>query len=65
MPDEIAIRKKFELDGENFYITVGKTFTHATVPYENRPDKMKLRETVDLLCEKISEALEELHGIKE
>jgi hypothetical protein len=53
---EICKRVKAEIDGENFYITVGADFVHATVPYENRPDNAKLRRIVDSICHSITKA---------
>lgn len=48
-------RVKAEIDGENFYITVGANFAHGTVPHENRPDNAKLRLIVDTICHKITQ----------
>jgi len=51
---EDAVRRKIVIDGENYYLTIGKDFAHATTPYENRPENAKLREIVDKICEEIT-----------
>jgi len=50
------------IEGENFYLTVGKRKVQATVPRENSEDNRKLRVTVDALCSKTSELLELLYS---
>jgi len=59
-PFEDAIRKCIKIDNENFYITVGKKFVTITIPHENRKEHEKLRQTVDSICDAITQALGEL-----
>jgi hypothetical protein len=61
MNGENGVRKRIVIDGKNFYLTVGTTFVDCTVPYENRPENLKLRQIVDSLCEQISEVMEKNH----
>ena len=58
---EDCIRKMIEIDGENFYIMIGKNFVDTTVPFENRPDRMKLRQMLDSICDCITEGLQEVN----
>ena len=54
-------RKRMEINGKNFYLVVGKDFIEATVPHENRPESLDLRNIVDTLCTEASELLRELN----
>lgn len=56
IPEDSCIRKTVVIDNENFYIIVGKDFAHATCPYENRSDMVKIRKIVDTVCQVITEA---------
>jgi len=53
-------RKKIVIDNENFYITITPNSVTATVPFENRPENLKLRQIIDSICETITTTLEEL-----
>jgi hypothetical protein len=55
MDGEICVRRKVVIDGENYYLTIGTDFAHATTPFENRPENEKLREVVDMVCAVITE----------
>lgn len=54
MKGDDAVRKKVIIDGENYYLTIGKNFAHGTTPYENRPENEKIRRIVDMVCEAIT-----------
>jgi hypothetical protein len=58
---ERCVRKRVELFGENYYITVGKVFVSPTVPYENSPQMSREREIIETICEVVSETLVELN----
>ena len=60
MTPEDCIRKRVEIEGENFYIITGKDFCQATVPRENSRDSEKLRTIVDKVCDTITESLTSL-----
>jgi hypothetical protein len=49
-------RVKTVIDGENFYLLIGMNFVDCTVPFENRPENVKLRTIVDTICRTITEA---------
>jgi len=53
---ETASAGKIIIDGENYYLVVGKNFVHATTPHENRPENEKLRRIVDAICHEVTEA---------
>jgi len=53
----VSLRRKIEIEGENFYVIIGKSFVDATVPRENSEDNRKLRTIVDKLCDCITEGL--------
>ena len=55
MSGEDAVRRKVVINGENFYLVIGKNFAHATTPYENRPENEKVRRIVDTICEEITQ----------
>lgn len=50
-------RYRVMIDDEHFYFAVGENFVHATVPYENRPDRAQLRKIVDQVCKEITKIL--------
>ena len=52
-------RHKIQINGENFYLVIGKTFVCCTVPDENKAKTLLLRKIVDELCENISGIMEE------
>lgn len=54
-----CIRRRVEIGGQNFYLMVGKRFVDCTVPHENRPESLELREIVETLCREITEIMEE------
>ena len=55
--EQTCVRRRVEIGGENFYVIVGKDFVQATIPHENRPDNMQLREVVEVLCGAITEMM--------
>ena len=57
-------RRRVEIFGENYYLTVGKTFVSPTVPRENDPVMSREREVVETICQHITELLEELNDVK-
>jgi hypothetical protein len=54
---EHCVRSRVVIDGENFYVTVGRNFVDATVPRENSNDRAKLRRIVKTLCDEITRRL--------
>lgn len=56
----IGKRKRVELWGQNFYLTVTRNSVDITVPYENRPEQLELRLTIDKLCKEITSLMEQL-----
>ena len=54
---ENCIRKRITINDENYYLVVGTDFVMATVPYENRPERMNERRVVETLCDEITTAL--------
>jgi len=50
-------RKRVKLWDQNWYLTVTKTSVDITVPFENRPEQLDLRLTVERLCSEISELM--------
>lgn len=56
-PVEDCERHRVVIDGENFYLTVGRTFVEATVPFENTNDREKLRRIVKELTNAITRAM--------
>lgn len=54
-----CIRRRVEINGENYYIILGNTFAHATTPFENRPERMNERMIVEAVVGAISAMLEE------
>lgn len=56
---EPCVRKRIVVGGENYYLIMGKNFVQATVPYENRPDRLQERAIVEAICEAITEMMEE------
>lgn len=60
--DARCIRKRVEINGENYYIIACDDYTiKATTPYENRPENMKERQVVDMVCDTVSSILKELY----
>jgi len=57
MDGEHCVRSRVVIDGENFYLVVGKNFVDATVPRENSNDRAKLRKIVKVLCDEITRSL--------
>ena len=55
--EERCIRKRISINGENYYLVVGTTFVLATLPFENRPERLKERQIVETLCSEITELL--------
>jgi len=47
-------RRQVTIDGEHFYLIIGRDFVHATEPHENRPENQKTRQLVDTICEIIT-----------
>jgi len=50
-------RRRVLIEGEHFYIVVGKNFVTATVPDENKYSSKKLRTVVTTLCKEITAAM--------
>jgi len=55
---EICVKKRVQIDNENFYVTVGKTFATCTVPRENDPMMTQTRRIAETICDTITELLE-------
>ena len=53
--EETCVRRKIVIDGENYYLIIGKDFVMATTPHENRPENEKMRKVVDMICHEITE----------
>lgn len=51
MKGEPCKRDRRVINGENFYFFTGETFVGATVPHENRKDRLDLRLTIDCVCD--------------
>jgi hypothetical protein len=64
MNPQTGLRKRIQIDNENFYITVTPTSVTATIPRKNRSENMKLRQIVDALTDTITETLEELADVQ-
>lgn len=56
--EQPCVRRRVEIAGENFYVIVGHDFVQATIPHENRPDNLQLREVVEVLCGAISDIMQ-------
>ena len=56
----IGVRKRVVINEENYYLTITPTSVDATVPYENRPDRLQERIVIDTICNVITETLESL-----
>lgn len=50
-------RYRVKIDGQNYYLTKGENFQMATVPFENRPEMLKERLSVDRICDAFTEAM--------
>jgi hypothetical protein len=48
-------RRRIEIGGENFYLVVGQNFVVCTVPHENRPENLQVRQIVETICETITD----------
>lgn len=57
LDEQPCTRRRVVIGNENFYLLVGADFVMATIPHENRPDNMPLREIVEKLCEVITEMM--------
>lgn len=55
---EDSTKGTVQIDNENYYITVGKTFAVATVPRENDVSMNKTRVLVETICKEISRLME-------
>ena len=62
LPCEPCIRRKVEINGENFYLIIGKEFLQCTVPRENAPGQSKVRNIIERICEEVSSVRSELGG---
>lgn len=47
-------KKTVVIDGENFYLAVGKNFAQVTVPRENDPFMTQTRKVAETLCREIT-----------
>ena len=50
IPFDRCQRRRVVIEGENFYEIVGDNFIFITVPYENRPERLKLRLEIEARC---------------
>ena len=57
MEEERCKRKVLVINGENFYLVVGKTFVDATIAHENRLENLELRMIVETLCQAATELM--------
>jgi|WetSurMetagenome_2_1015567.scaffolds.fasta_scaffold432201_3 hypothetical protein len=57
---ENCTRKRITINGENYYLVVGRNFVMATIPAENRPDRLNERQIVETLCSEITEIMGEI-----
>jgi len=55
---DACVRRKMVIDGEHFYLVVGKTFIQCVVPRENSPEQSKLRDTIETMCTHVTELLQ-------
>jgi hypothetical protein len=55
MKGEDCIRRKITIEGENYYLMIGKTFLQATVPRENAPQQSQIRNIVEQICDTVTE----------
>lgn len=62
---EDCTRVRVEIDGENYYITVGDDFIVPTVPRENHPTMFGTRRIVETLCKEISRIMRFRRGKNE
>lgn len=62
IPSKDCVRERMKIEGENYYLIVGDDFVRVTCPYENRPDNIKMRMVIDLICDKISEIMRRRKG---
>lgn len=61
---DAGMRRRVTIFGENYYLTVGKTFVSPTVPRENDPMMTREREIIETICYHITEILEELNDVE-
>ena len=54
MAGQDCIRHRVEIEGENYYITLGDDFVEATVPRENSPEQRRERQVASTMCRKIT-----------
>jgi hypothetical protein len=54
---EDCTRKKVVINGENFYLIVGKEFIMCTIPRENDPNQSEVRSIVEQVCNAVSEVM--------
>lgn len=55
-------RIRLTVKGQNCYMIVGKNFIDVTVPYENRPESMELRQIISEICDAASTLLEKINN---
>lgn len=55
IPSEDCVRRRIVIDGENYYLLIGKDFLDVTVARENSPDQSKVRNIVKQICDAVTE----------
>ena len=58
IPFDRCVRKRISIEGEHFYLIIGRTFLDVTVPRENAPDQSKVRAILEQICNAVSEVRE-------
>jgi hypothetical protein len=53
-----GIRRRVEIDGENYYIVVTPNSVTITTPFENRPENIQRRLVIDRLADEITATME-------
>jgi hypothetical protein len=53
-----GIRRRVEIDGENYYIVVTHNSVTITTPFENRPENITRRLVIDRLADEITATME-------
>lgn len=61
MKGEKCVRRKLEIDGENYYLVIGKGFLHITCPRENDSSMSKERTALERLCQEVNLVREEMN----
>lgn len=56
---EDCVRIRTEINGENYYVTIGANFVHVTVPRENDPNISHERAAFEKVTDIINKAREE------